>query len=276
MGRAIASRRAVLPRRAGPSPVAAGDSAADALCKLARDCAAGFDANLRAVLTGDDPEGPHQARVALRRLRTALKAFRPLLHRDAVRPVEVDARRLFLCLGGLRDADVAGGDPVAQAAVRRAVRRDLRRRNAGRFAATVSALFDGAAWQGRGAGRRRRLAAPAVDFAGPAVALAWRRLADHGKSLRRLDDADRHEFRKDLKTLRYLVEFFLPLWPGRRTARLAARLGRLQDRLGYLNDLTLAGHDGGGDGPSPKQVLRKADRQWRRLRRRGYWTESGV
>ena len=49
-------------------------------------------------------------------------------------------------------------------------------------------------------------------------------------------DDDVHEIRKELKKLRYLIEFFIELLPRKRTARLHSRLKKLQVTLGQFND----------------------------------------
>lgn len=50
------------------------------------------------------------------------------------------------------------------------------------------------------------------------------------------DDEDVHDIRKEFKKLRYLIEFFIELLPGKRTARLLKRLKKLQVTLGDFND----------------------------------------
>jgi triphosphatase len=62
--------------------------------------------NRLVVLGSDDPEGPHQLRIGLRRLRTALRAFRPLIDLPATRDLNKHARSLAGIIGELRDADV--------------------------------------------------------------------------------------------------------------------------------------------------------------------------
>jgi CHAD domain-containing protein len=55
-----------------------------------------------------------------------------------------------------------------------------------------------------------------------------------------MDDAARHELRKDAKKLRYAAEFFAPLYPGKRCRAYRKALARLQDVLGRLNDAAVA------------------------------------
>lgn len=54
----------------------------------------------------DEPDAVHRMRVAARRLRAALQAYRPLLDSDRVRPLIVELRRLGQVLAPARDAEV--------------------------------------------------------------------------------------------------------------------------------------------------------------------------
>ena len=62
--------------------------------------------NREAVLQNDDPNGAHQLRIGLRRLRSALRALRPLADRSSLRAFECCAQDVGRCVGTLRDADV--------------------------------------------------------------------------------------------------------------------------------------------------------------------------
>jgi CHAD domain-containing protein len=53
-----------------------------------------------------EPEGIHDLRVALRRLRTSLATFRPLVDRDTTDPLRDEMRWVSLTLGTARDAEV--------------------------------------------------------------------------------------------------------------------------------------------------------------------------
>jgi inorganic triphosphatase YgiF len=51
-------------------------------------------------------EGVHQCRIALRRLRSAFKVYKPLLRRKRIEPIEGAVRSLGTILGAARDLDV--------------------------------------------------------------------------------------------------------------------------------------------------------------------------
>ncbi|MDQ4010303.1 MAG: CHAD domain-containing protein [Actinomycetota bacterium] len=94
---------------------------------------AALDTRLRTLLArepgaraGEDPEEPHQMRVAVRRMRAALKAARPLLDRAWADELRAELDWLGRALGPVRDADVlierlrdwaAGFDTAGRAAV---------------------------------------------------------------------------------------------------------------------------------------------------------------
>ena len=88
-----------------------------------------------AAIRRGDPEGVHQARVACRRLRTALATFRPLVDREVTDPLREELRWLGGELSPARDAHVTREHLLAQLAqqpaaavegpVRRRVRREL-------------------------------------------------------------------------------------------------------------------------------------------------------
>jgi|AraplaMF_Cvi_mMF_1032049.scaffolds.fasta_scaffold00257_21 CHAD domain-containing protein len=68
-----------------------------------------------------------------------------------------------------------------------------------------------------------------------------KKLKKHGQALAEVDDQQRHGARKDAKKLRYVAEFFEPLFDDKRGIRrhrcLIGAMAKLQDYLGLLNDL---------------------------------------
>ena len=86
--------------------LAQGISVDEALGKLFRACADQCAANQDAVLDRSDPEGVHQFRVALRRMRSALVVFKTVLPREEAAWLEREASRLIDLLGPARDWDV--------------------------------------------------------------------------------------------------------------------------------------------------------------------------
>lgn len=204
--------------------------------------------NRMAVLEGDRQTGVHQSRVALRRLRSLLPILRPLLPEPMSESLAYHARTLAAALGPARDWDVFVTESVPPV---RAAADDL---------VGWSALLDSAeerraaaAEAARRAMRGPVLAALAVElaFAARALALAeadltnalWRRirkraraLATLGPGLAELPDDDRHEVRKNLKKIRYLIEFTQNNPDSPRVSGFLSDVAVLQDKLGLLND----------------------------------------
>jgi inorganic triphosphatase YgiF len=216
------------------------------LAQLARSIAE----NLYIVFSRDDPGGPHQLRVALRRLRALLRATDGLLRKGAGGGMARRARDLGRIVAPLRDADVltallleAGRDDELDAAlvarhhaVRAAVRDALREAGATGFVITLLRLVDEGGWVPRGKGRRKRLGQPLAEALGPALDAQWAKVKRHGQGFGKLDAPARHRLRKDLKVLRYMLELAALDPEAPPPAGLLKTLGRLQDALGVLND----------------------------------------
>ncbi|MBC2836874.1 CHAD domain-containing protein [Paragemmobacter straminiformis] len=197
-----------------------GMTAEAAFRHIAQRCGAEIDAHLAFVLDRDDPEGPHKARVWLRRLVTALDAFGPILKRRATAGLRDEAKAIFRELGKLRDRDVmmarldaADVSPKlrdASARLREKVRMRLRERNAVLFSPVMLRAVDEGALFRTGPAALVLRAGPVDDIAVEALDLAWETCAKQKADLRRLPPEVLHGFRKRLKTLRYLSEFFAP------------------------------------------------------------------
>lgn len=222
-------------------------TAAEAFRAIGLSCLRQFRLNEDLLRAGGAAEALHQARVALRRLRSAFAIFRPAGARpDALRE---DLRWLAGVLGEARDLDVllsrAGPGPLHAplAAAREAAY------------ARVAAALDGPRARGllldlaewlvmREALPKGGGAEPARDFARRALERFRRKIVRGTAALAGPDEAARHELRKDAKKLRYATEFLAPLFDGpqaaRRQARFARALEALQERLGTLNDRAAA------------------------------------
>jgi triphosphatase len=212
-------------------------------------------ANRRAVLETEDPSAAHQLRIGLRRLRSALRAFRPLHDAAALRALEGHARALGRCVGELRDADVLIEEiyaPVADtvddegemARVREAL---LAHRAAAR--ARVREGLSGGLWSAlqlylalwpHTLEHADRLGGSLVRFAPSAIKRQWKKVADRGAHLGALTIEERHEMRKTLKGLRYTCEFFLSLYPEHKANQFLKEIRGLQEVFGYLNDVVAA------------------------------------
>lgn len=242
------------PVKAASSPLRSGQDPLQAFRALAGACLAQFQMNAQGA-DAEDPEYIHQMRVALRRLRSALRTFRPLLPGGFEAAIVPPLRALARALGEARDWDVLAGEIVGpacgafredarlaalEAAVGRA--RQQARDTAGRVLdAPAHAVFE--------LDLAARLLALANDRADTDLAaFASRRLGRlHRKALALADDATDldparlHALRIGVKRLRYAIEFFAPLYRAHDAHGALASLAALQDTLGALNDLARAG-----------------------------------
>jgi hypothetical protein len=80
------------------------------------DCLAHLQLNHDGAVHLDDPEYVHQMRVAMRRLRAALRMFRPVLPEGFAEQLVLPMRELMATLGQARDLDVLMGEIVAPVA----------------------------------------------------------------------------------------------------------------------------------------------------------------
>lgn len=227
-------------------------SPAEACARVLAECLAHYRRNEAALLRQADPEAVHQARVALRRLRTARMVFAPLLAGKAARRLDRGLRDLARAYGEVRDIDVllaATSEPAAHAALA-AERAEAWHALARRLGAVATRrlVLGIARWATAGDWRDAPAdpvpAALALeDFAAAALDKRLKRVRRHGRHLARLPEAARHQLRKDAKKLRYAAEFFSALWPrgapAKRRRRFMEALEKLQDALGQLNDIAV-------------------------------------
>lgn len=227
-----------------------------------RYCLGQIAANLARAGTTAAPEGPHQLRVALRRLRAALALLAPCLGGVPPGPMAAEARWLGQVAGSLRDLDVLAGrlvpdglalaDPEARAALLAAVEVQRAETRAQVQATLLSPratrfVFDLGGWtEARGWldpadwGQSARLATPIADLAPALLDHRLERALKRGRHVRHLTEDARHTLRKELKKLRYAAEFLAGLWPGKRTDAFLKALRQLQDTFGELTDVAMA------------------------------------
>lgn len=239
------------PVRAQLVPLPANVRASDCCSVMIALQAAAIARNLDCVLTSVDAEGPHQFRVALRRLRVVLRTFRPIM-RETGNELLVDAaRRMAAIVSDLRDADVfideligpAASDPgethLMQALngwrqeLRGRVRARLLAAGAPAFASGLVSMAGTFAWRRRS---ERARGCSARDLISGAIARRWRRVGEAAARLPQVGFEEVHEFRKHVKALRYAVELADAVSLNS-DPKLARSLKRIQDGLGYANDM---------------------------------------
>lgn len=222
----------------------------EAFRRIALTCLEQLQRNEDGVIHGSDPEFVHQARVALRRLRSALKLFSPALPADFTLAWSEAWQTLATALGEARNWDVliietlppiAAAFPDhrplqkllaqgrrqasnAQAVVGRLLTVDEYPRLVTEFSASLYALTDD--------GPTPRLA----DFAFEQLNTRARRARKLALRHATLTAEERHRMRLAFKKLRYTLEFFSSLLPRHKLKAYLAALAHLQDELGLIND----------------------------------------
>ncbi len=251
-------RRPPLPVKAEPVPLAPDATTAAAFRHIVGHCIGHLARNQAATLDGN-PEGVHQMRVAVRRIRTAFRLFRGLTAPDATAQVEAQLRWLARTLGDARDWDVfvdktlvkagrgrltalrRGAEPYRQAALERAVD-EVRSGHYRRLVQRLMVWIESDDWQaGLSGSARRRLARPIAEVAPELLDAMATTVRRRGRRLRRQDEADRHALRKSLKKLRYAAEFLAGAYDSGQVGCFVAAAERIQDALGRLNDGSVAG-----------------------------------
>lgn len=235
--------------RAKPAPINDAMMPAEAFRSIALGCLEHFQRNEFGLQSEGAPEFVHQARVAIRRLRSAIKLFSPVLPPEFVSAYGKTWQTLAGALGDARNWDVFLNEtlPPIQAAfpessdtrylrneakrrakgARRAIRRVLSVKEYPRllieFTAAIYALSD-------------TLPLSLSEFAHQQVSVLAKRAKKLALKHASLSPEERHAMRIIFKKLRYSLEFFTPLMPAKHLTPYLAALTQLQDELGLIND----------------------------------------
>jgi CHAD domain-containing protein len=252
-------------------------------------------ANLDDAVQGKTSEPVHRIRVAVRRMRGLVRAFRKQLPAELRKGIEAILDNLREELGPVRDLDVwidlLQSPEVRQVTARSRLwpaylKHHIQRRQL--VQATVRRALRGPhfAAQRLKINRLLRTELPQLIKVEPHGSLpklaatqlhkAWRRALQqsylrHSTSAKKL-----HRLRIGLRKARYLGEFFSPLL-GIHTAELTKRLRQTEQVLGRIHDLDMALERLAHEGPTPPRALtlylnkergenlKKLGKVWRRL-----------
>jgi CHAD domain-containing protein len=220
--------------------------------------------NEAAVLSAQ-PEGVHQMRVAVRRIRSAVSSLKEVLPAEDRRWVGEELGWLGGSLGPARNLDVfmtellqaaraglpdePGWDDLAAALdrLRRAAYDRVREEILSeRYTATMLRLlrwFEAHDWRGHPEFEATTLRSCPIDkIAPPVFDRRLRRVRQRSRGFDRLTPRERHKLRIATKKLRYTSELFGSLFNEEDLRKFVGKLKRLQDDLGYANDVRVA-HD---------------------------------
>mgnify|MGYP003650169064 FL=1 len=232
-------------------PLSADQKVSDGFSVIAAACMRQYRLNEDILVRRRSPEALHQARVGLRRLRSALTLFKPAVEDGRYVHFRDELKWLAQELGDVRDLDVLYGR-AQSSELRIAIGRLREEAQDGLEAILGSAraralMVDLAewiavgAWRDDGDGSHEGVLG---EFAAQALEKAFSKFKKRSDGLAGLGDEDRHEVRKLAKKLRYGAEFFAGLYTGKKPAKRHGRfidgLQAVQDKLGTLNDLAAA------------------------------------
>ena len=243
-----------------PPPLEARDPAAHAARRIIGSGLGHLLANQTAAASRD-PEGVHQVRVGIRRLRTTLALFSQYLEPHASAHFAGELKRLGHVFGAARDWDVfcteilptAANDERAKAwtetlrepaetlrlVAHQAIEDELRQ------PALTAFVLGMAAWvepdqRGQAAMGQGKLERPLGKLAPALLDRMARRATKRGGHLKAGSAEELHDLRKSLKKLRYSVEYLAGLYPEKRVKPYYRTVKRLLKLLGAGNDATMA------------------------------------
>ena len=247
--------------RAPRLKLAPGMTAAESFQLIAHNSLEHLTANDDCARLNLHVEGVHQCRIALRRLRSALKIYGPLVRRKPIEPIEEDVRWLGKILGMARDLDVLQIDllepaiaALGEAAQLAPLLANLEARKAQAYRQVREAL-DSARYRhfvislcalgyhddlGKSGDGPTSFNQPLPDFASRALSRTHEKLLKRGQGFETLSKTQRHEVRIALKKLRYAVDFFAAVFDEERKSKFFKKLARLQEDLGGMNDVVVA------------------------------------
>ncbi|WP_110975908.1 CHAD domain-containing protein [Acinetobacter sp. WCHAc060042] len=190
-------------------------------------------------------EHVHQARVAIRRLRSALKSF--AAWSDAIQPHwKTGLTTIFQALGGTRDIDalnedllpqlIEAGYPLDHLAPSTEVITD------------ISALFQRPEttqlWLELILFTEQKLDSPSKaklkKHALKVIHALHDKICAHAEHFSQLEDEEKHRIRKQVKQLRYSIEFVASLLDAKALKTYLKNLKAVQESLGHYNDLVVA------------------------------------
>jgi len=254
------------PVKAVPVQLSPACNARESFTVIGFSCLKQIIDNAPAVVKAD-PEGVHQMRIGVRRLRAAMSLFKEILQDDQTATIKAELKWLTGELTPAREFEVLTERAIAPfnerdsrltdgvASFSKAITRKHKAALARAKDAVVSPrfrslVFEVAAWLEVGAWTN-----PADDlvlsrgevaiktFAAEQLRRQSRKVRKRGRGLAELNAKKRHKLRIRVKKLRYAAEFFTGLFEVkkavRRQKKFKSALKRLQGGLGDLNDIAV-------------------------------------
>jgi len=238
-------------------------SSSEAFQIIARACVQHFRLNEALLVKNGSVQALHQSRIAIRRLRSALSLFKPMVRGQKYKRLKKRLRSVSHQFGEARNLDVYVAQTTAPEAGRQFrptllsqavhiqeardqaydnVLNTLQSERFHHFMQELDAWIQQGRWRTSDKPRNQAARKQKVEeFAATALKKGRHELKRHGRHLKRLSPEERHRFRIGVKKLRYACECFSGLsidaQHRKRYQTFIATLGQLQSRLGDLNDI---------------------------------------
>ena len=263
-----------------PSNLKPGVTVEESLRRIGRDCLSTVLLCETAAFT-DIPDGIHQMRVAIRRLRSVVAATRRMLPPEQYEWVTQTLKWMAGVLGPARNWDVFSSSlltPVRSVLVReqeldelcgvseRERRSAHERANAAirspQYTAALLKLlqwFASRSWRNQPVSEHSALLMAPIDTVAPTlIGRRYKKVKKAAGVFVELTREQRHEFPIAVKKLRYAIEVFKDLFDGDEVLEFVKLLKPLQDDLGYANDVRVANELLADLRPSDAAVARAA------------------
>lgn len=213
------------------------------------------------AIDGTDPEGVHKVRVGLRRLRTALKLFKPFLQESEYKFLNTYAKTTANELGTVRDLDVlkihfftyclntkqtvdpqSEWPPIFQThydQIRRKMVEHLESESFNNLIARTYKICQDTKYHLQ---NPEILSQTLKDFLPSSLEKQLTKIQSYqGQLSLQTDYAAFHALRLKFKSFRYTIEFFPETFSTQSIDKIVNLLIKIQDHLGELNDAHIAG-----------------------------------
>jgi len=229
--------------KASPLDISMDMNVGQVFALIVHECVRHFRLNEALIIADRDPRALHQARVAMRRLRTAFSLFRPAIRQGSIEPLRQELRQFLEPFGEARNLDVFLAHHGEE--LRRSDRRKLSDARARVYDQVIDALnaqrsremfLNLVEWAASQDWQKKAASAPIGKFAAKRLDGVWRKVKRNGSMLADLEEKQLHRLRINIKKLRYAVEFLAPLYAKKQVRKFGSSLEEMQDCLGLMHD----------------------------------------
>tara|TARA_R110001606_G_scaffold395664_2_gene568405 strand:+ start:19531 stop:20412 length:882 start_codon:yes stop_codon:yes gene_type:complete len=203
----------------------------------------------KVAIKAKDPEGVHQIRISLRRIRTALQVFKPIINTKFSQTLTKKLKTCATVLDDARDLDVYilmhfaddTESTIKSAVISKRnkaylrVKKLLKSKQFNKLIRSSKKWVKTGQWQKRVL-RDKKLNNSLKSFAFDTLGAMTNVIIIKGLHPEQLDDLALHKLRIDCKKLRYTTEFFISLYDETMIKAFIDKLKQLQDSLGDIHD----------------------------------------